>query len=188
MHQYRLVPVFLCPNLQTQIEKAEKEDHDAKKRGSMAASVKKYAAAEVKKQFAALKKCERAKGLGRGKDQPWKPTDNGQKQARASGRSPQASKRSPRSSSWSSINQQGGQRINSARKTNQKKRGTSKESSSRTSTMPQRAKTLSPAAAPRPMEATGKTDELVKAVGTMHVEEEKSKSVSLDKQTRQLLE
>ena len=48
--------------------KAEKEDHDAKERGkiplSMAASMKKYVAAEVKKQFAALKKNEQAKGLG----------------------------------------------------------------------------------------------------------------------------
>ena len=121
--------------MQTQIAKAEKEDHAAKERGkippSMVASMKKYAAAEVKKQFAALKKNERVKGSGGGKDQPSTPTENGKKQG---GRSMRASGRSPRSSSRSLTKQQGRQPKKSALKTNRKKRSTCKESSSRTST------------------------------------------------------
>ena len=127
--------------MQTQIAKAEKEDHEAKERGeippSMATAMKKYATAEVKKQFAALKKKERVKGSGGGKDQPSTPTENGQKQR---GRSTQAGGRSPRSSSRSSTKQQGGQSKKSARKNNRKKRSTSKESSSRTSTSASKSK------------------------------------------------
>ena len=127
--------------MQTQITKAEKEDHEAKERGeippTMATAMKKYATAEVKKQFAALKKKERVKGSGGGKDQPSTPTENGQKQR---GRSTQAGGRSPRSSSRSSTKQQDGQSKKSARKNNRKKRSTSKESSSRTSTSASKSK------------------------------------------------
>ena len=53
-------------DMQTQIVKAEKEDHDAKERSEippiMVASMKKYVAAEVKKQLATLKNNEQAKG------------------------------------------------------------------------------------------------------------------------------
>ena len=38
------------------------------------------------------------------------------------------------------------------------------------------------------MEAAGKADKAVEAVGTTRVEEEEGKGVSLDKRTRQLLE
>ena len=58
--------------MQMQIAKAEKEDHEAKERGeippSMTTAMKKHATVEVNKQFAALKKKERVKRLGGGKD------------------------------------------------------------------------------------------------------------------------